>query len=140
MRLHRVLHRVLGPVLRIRGGQEVGDLLPVDVPRLLGGLLAGRVTGLRRQHQRDRAGDVLVQQGGELVAGGLPEVRHDRRSDIVLVGLEAAKRRPGVRQGLAIGAADRADDREPGPGHVVFPELAHLVVERGLLRRLGEER
>jgi hypothetical protein len=105
---------------RIGGGQEVGDLLPAGVAGRLGLGNAGLVAGLRGQHQGHRAGDVLVQQGGELVAGGLAEVRHDRRPDVVLVLLQPAQRRAGVGQRLAVGAADGADDGEPRPGDVVL--------------------
>jgi hypothetical protein len=61
--------------------------------------------------------------------GGAVEGRH-RVADI---GLVLQQPRRGRTE--ALGAVGEGDDREPGPGHMVLPELAHLIVERDLRGR-----
>jgi hypothetical protein len=71
---------------------------------------------------------VLAQQVTQLPARGLAVVGTDRRGDVGLVLEQAGLRRLEVRQ-----AAGEAHDRQARPGDVVFPELAHAVVQaRGL--------
>ena len=52
----------------------------------------------------------------------------DRVADVDLVGEQPRLRRRQVRQ-----VVREADDRQAGPGDVVLPELAHGVMEGGLL-------
>ena len=65
---------------------------------------------------------------GQLVAGRLAVERLDRVADVGLVLEQPPDRR------LRVGRVRReADDREPRPGDVVFPQLAHVVSKRELL-------
>jgi len=89
------------------------------------------VAGLGGRDDVGRDQDVLAQELRHLVTRRLAVERLHGVADVVLV-LEQP--RDG---GLGVGrAAFEADDREPRPGDVVLPQLAHVDAERdGLLRQ-----
>ena len=111
--------------------EEVGDLVAVAIPGRLGRIDLRGVATLGGLQKRDRAGDVLLQQPRQLVAGGIAIERLDRIADIDLVAQKPRLGRREIRQ-----IAGEADDREPRPGDVVLPQLAHPVVQDELLARL----
>ena len=112
--------------------EEVGDLVAVGVPRGAGLRDLRVVARLGGLEQSDRAEDVLAQQGGEAVAGGLTVVGLDRVADVGLVAKQPALGRLEIGQ-----SGGEADDRQPRPGDVVLPELSHRVVECRLSCREG---
>ena len=67
----------------VRGGQEVGDVVAVGVPAGQGRLEGRCVTGLGRLQDLDGDGDVIVQQGGQLVACGPAVEGCDRVADVL---------------------------------------------------------
>ena len=94
------------------------DLVGVRAPAgLLGGDL-GLVAGLGRGDQIGGDEDVLRSSPVSAFAGGLAVERLDRVADVGLVLQQPADRRLGVRA-----TRREADDREPRPRDVVFPEL-----------------
>ena len=70
---------------------------------------------------------MIVQQRGQLCAGRVAVERFDRVADVDLVLQQP--RRGGVKPSVVGG---EGHDRQPCPGHVVFPQFAHRVVERDL--------
>ena len=77
--------RSAGPGAGIGGCEEVRDLVGDVVPAGVGVVERCRVPCLRGLQQLDRDGDVVVQQGGELVTGGRAVVRLDGIADVSLV-------------------------------------------------------
>src|SRR5262249_51351446 len=130
VRLHVRAHQRVRPEAWVRRGQEVRDVVGVGVPPGAGVGECRAVAGLRRLQHLDGDGDVVVQQRGEPVAGRLAVEGFDGVADLHLVAQQAGG---GGRE--AVGAVREGDDRQPRPGDVVLPELAHLVVEGHLYRR-----
>jgi hypothetical protein len=76
---------------------------------------------------------VVLQQRGELLAGGVAVERLDRVAEIHLVLQETLGRRGLVRE-----ITEGAHDEEPGPGDVVLPQLAHVGPQVLRLRTSGD--
>jgi hypothetical protein len=92
----------------VGGVQEVGDLVGFGVPRrarLADGCLIARLRGLQ---QSDRAEDVLLEQGGQPVAGGAPVVGLDRVADVDLIGQQPCLSGLQVRQAAGEAGAPSA--------------------------------
>ena len=92
----------------------------------------------RRQDVR-RRGDMLFEQGGQLIAGGGAVVGLDGVADVVLVLQQPLQ--GGVRLRVA---AEDAEDGQARPGNVVLPQLTHgeaqgrLLGGRGRREAVGE--
>lgn len=83
--LHVGAHHGVRPGARVRRGQEVGDVVAVGVSPGVGGVESIGVAGLGGLQELDGDGDVVVQQGCQLVARGGAVERFDRVADIALV-------------------------------------------------------
>ena len=107
---HHVAHHLARPVAWVGVAEEVGDLGSDGVPvaaALLDERLVARLGG---GEQCDGAGDVLLEQRGEPVAGELAVVGLDRVAD---GGLVVEQPRLGCRQVRQV--VREADDGQAGP-------------------------
>src|SRR5215216_1177417 len=93
VRAHHRAHLATTPVPRVGAMEEVGDLLAVLVPGLLGVVERLLVAGLGGHQEVDGAFDVLLEQRRELVAGLAPVEGLDRIADVVLVAQQSVQRR-----------------------------------------------
>ena len=123
MLFHQVHERVLRPV-RVRLAEELCNLHGVLLPAGISLLLRRLVAGLCGLDQVDGDGDVLLQQGRELLARRCTVELGDGVADIFLVSHQPTGRR------LCIGlTADSRHDVVARPHDVIRPELAHVLLQ-----------
>ena len=115
---------LLGPV-RVGAGEEGRELTDVGRPACVVRRERGLVARLGGRDKVDRDHDVLLEQLGQLVAGGLAVVAGDRGADVLLVPEQSASRGIRIRR-----PGDRRDDVLAGPDDVVGPELAQRDPDR----------